>query len=654
LAYAILVNSQSSSPVINFTIYSIELCTIIGVITGFRLAFTQNFGESLESRPVLYSEDWIEISHSPINDTRKLSIIYPETLHPNELFFVNKLKPIAVNTNSIGSFLGSKKSLVLLLAPEDNSILPTYVLTQIVELFQSILSNSKRENKFRIFVITRYCFGPHSNSSETSFPLRSIWGLICAIRNEFPSNANILCIDTDNESYDLMLQSISKKNLNFDTVYRNKIAMSSSMKKVIAAAYLRPLRYNIYQDFKNGVALITGGLGGLGLVSAEALVEAGLHCIVLVSRSGTIKRSNQGLEQKLESLQSIPGVQIILEKCDMSVEHQVESLLARVRNLGPLKVIIHAAGLTDDRLFINQNNESIQNVWKGKADGAWYLHKYTHGVDNDVKQFILYSSVASLGMALPGTVNYSAANSYLDGFALWRTSIGLPCCSIRWSGISGGIGMVAVLENRVSLNEDTRKTLINQRDVNSVLLHILNLPNSVPIVTAVNGAMVNSISYFNMQSTILPSTLLDHNTLKFNFTFPQEKESENVSLFVLAHGYVITPILSMLMHSSTFVEYLHKNTAEDCWNVFELSNECKFNSGYFNVAMRVLESLGIVSITNNSQYRFTENAVDMMSSIPKLDKVIKILRFSWDSLFQPDVPNSVIEEASELMQYIKK
>jgi hypothetical protein len=51
-----------------------------------------------------------------------------------------------------------------------------------------------------------------------------------------------------------------------------------------------------------GLALVTGGLGGLGLVTAEALVEAGAQCVVLVSRSGSIKYTGQGLESRLAGL----------------------------------------------------------------------------------------------------------------------------------------------------------------------------------------------------------------------------------------------------------------------------------------------------------------------------------------------------------------
>jgi hypothetical protein len=268
-----------------------------------------------------------------------------------------------------------------------------------------------------------------------------IWGLIRTARIEMPKT-NILCIDSDQ----VFMQSPTDINILADQLLHElnifgsdslEVAFRGNSRFIPRLKLFTPITLNhsqqsfIFTD-QNGVALITGGLGGLGLVSAEALVEAGLHCIVLVSRSGTIKRSNQGLEQKLESLQSIPGVQIILEKCDMSVEHQVESLLARVRNLGPLKVIIHAAGVVSDALLVNQTEDSMKTVWGAKADGAWYLHKYTLGVDNDLQSFILFSSIASL-VGRRSACNYASANSYLDGLCIWRRSRGLPCSSIEWA-----------------------------------------------------------------------------------------------------------------------------------------------------------------------------------------------------------------------------
>merc|ERR1719162_1884515 len=39
----------------------------------------------------------------------------------------------------------------------------------------------------------------------------------------------------------------------------------------------------------DGVAIITGGTGGLGVVTAEALAESGCKIIMLTSRSGTVR-----------------------------------------------------------------------------------------------------------------------------------------------------------------------------------------------------------------------------------------------------------------------------------------------------------------------------------------------------------------------------
>ena len=52
-----------------------------------------------------------------------------------------------------------------------------------------------------------------------------------------------------------------------------------------------------------GIALITRGLGGLGLVTAEVLFDIGANHIVLVSRSGKAKNyDGQNLEERLSNL----------------------------------------------------------------------------------------------------------------------------------------------------------------------------------------------------------------------------------------------------------------------------------------------------------------------------------------------------------------
>eukprot|EP00435_Cladocopium_sp_Y103_P033920 s4213_g8.t1 len=84
---------------------------------------------------------------------------------------------------------------------------------------------------------------------------------------------------------------------------------------------------------EDGVALITGGsggLGGLGITTAEALVEYGVRHLVLCSRSGRVSADAPGqLLQRLEKLKETATV--TLEACDASQEDQVVALLEKIR-----------------------------------------------------------------------------------------------------------------------------------------------------------------------------------------------------------------------------------------------------------------------------------------------------------------------------------
>jgi len=199
----------------------------------------------------------------------------------------------------------------------------------------------------------------------------------------------------------------------------------------------------------DGSILITGGLGGLGIVTAEMFVELGVRTVVLASRSGKLKYDGQGLSARLDELRET-GVNVVLERCDTGEESQVVELLERVRaQHGPLKGVVHAAGVLSDAMLSKQTEDSIRKVFCSKADGAWYLHKHTEADQLDV--FMLYSSVASL-FGNVGQANYSSANAYMDELARWRVSRGLAGLSIQWPAVSG-VGMAAAMDERVKVDK---------------------------------------------------------------------------------------------------------------------------------------------------------------------------------------------------------
>ena len=131
---------------------------------------------------------------------------------------------------------------------------------------------------------------------------------------------------------------------------------------------------------------------------------------------------------------------MVLRRADVSQREDVERLIREIALGGkPLRGIVHAAGVLDDGILTQLNWDRFERVLAPKMEGAWHLHELTRGLELDF--FVMFSSLASL-LGSPGQANYAAANSFLDGLAHYRWSLGLPAMSINW-GPWRGDGMAA-------------------------------------------------------------------------------------------------------------------------------------------------------------------------------------------------------------------
>ncbi len=181
--------------------------------------------------------------------------------------------------------------------------------------------------------------------------------------------------------------------------------------------------------------LITGGLGALGLVFAGRMVEQGARHLVLMGRKGPTTAA-------LEAIGSLraTGAQITVAAADVSDAGQLSRVLAEIRRSGPpLRGVLHAAGITDDKTLRQLRWEHFASVFAPKVLGGWNLHAQLQSDELDF--FVLFSSAASvLGGA--GQANYAAANAFLDGLAHYRRRAGLPALSVNW-GPWADVGMAA-------------------------------------------------------------------------------------------------------------------------------------------------------------------------------------------------------------------
>ncbi|ACC81629.1 type I polyketide synthase [Nostoc punctiforme] len=273
-------------------------------------------------------------------------------------------------------------------------------------------------------------------NSLTQAPL---WGLGRVIAIEYPANwGGLVDIDTNNspeQTAELVLGDILQPESEDHLAFRNHERYVARLVRAKPQVSTQPVRFSADATY-----LITGGLGALGLEVARWMIKQGVQNLVLVGRrppSVTALNAIQEMEQA--------GVQVQVIQADITDFNQVKQLLSPCKS--QLRGIIHAAGVLSDRIILQQTWESFTQVMAPKIQGAWNLHHLTQDISLDF--FVMFSSAASLlGVAAQG--NYAAANAFLDAFAYYRHSQGLPALSINW-GAWAEVGMAATLDRSLSV-----------------------------------------------------------------------------------------------------------------------------------------------------------------------------------------------------------
>ena len=183
--------------------------------------------------------------------------------------------------------------------------------------------------------------------------------------------------------------------------------------------------------------LVTGGLGGFGLRLLPFLVASGARHITVMDRDPERRRDSEWIRQSSALAYMSADAAFDILPGDVSLEEDVQSCIAQLKR--PLKGVFHLAGKLDDRLLVDMTPQSVAEVFEAKAHGALHLHRATK--DCELDHFVLFSSTAST-LGNPGQINYSAANSFLDGLAARRRRQGLPALCFNMAAVADA-GMAA-------------------------------------------------------------------------------------------------------------------------------------------------------------------------------------------------------------------
>ncbi len=197
-----------------------------------------------------------------------------------------------------------------------------------------------------------------------------------------------------------------------------------------------------------GVYLITGGLGGIGLVLAEDLARSVGARLVLTSRSGFPDDAADPRVRGVRRLEEL-GAEVLVVAADVTDEAAMREAVRQARErFGAVHGAIHAAGVPGGGLIALKTAEAAGRVLAPKVQGSLNLAAALEGEPLDFVALCSSTFAATGGV---GQVDYCAANNFLDAFARQWSARGVRAVSIGW-GAWQEVGMAVDAASRADLS----------------------------------------------------------------------------------------------------------------------------------------------------------------------------------------------------------
>ncbi|WP_437320287.1 SDR family NAD(P)-dependent oxidoreductase [Sorangium sp. So ce385] len=301
----------------------------------------------------------------------------------------------------------------------------------------------ERRDAPKLWFVTRGAVSVGPGDRLTAPEHATLWGLGRAMSLERPALWGGL-IDLPAEIGEDAVAALVSQILAPDG--EDQVALRPSGRFVQRLVRHRGLRSRAARWSTPGTALITGGLGALGLRVAAWLARRGVQHLVLTGRRGASTEEARSSIAALEAL----GAAVTVAQADVADAGAMAAVLADIdARLPPLSAVFHAAGVEDHTPLAALDDARLAEVLAPKVHGTLVLDALMR--DRPLTAFVCFSSIASV-WGSGGQAGYAAANAFLDAWVTARRAAGAPAFAVNWGPWQGG-GMMterglAALERR--------------------------------------------------------------------------------------------------------------------------------------------------------------------------------------------------------------
>ncbi|MDB9520155.1 SDR family NAD(P)-dependent oxidoreductase [Roseofilum reptotaenium CS-1145] len=296
-----------------------------------------------------------------------------------------------------------------------------------LHLLQGLLKSGLKRNWPKLWLVTQGSQPVGENPKNLAVAQSSLWGFGQVVSLEHPHLWGALVdLDPETDRMELLLAELLNPTAEDRIAFRSGQAYVARLAKTLVA------ESEAVSFTEEGTYLITGGLGALGLRTAEWMIEKGAKSLILISRSQPSPEKQNQIARLQEQGAKVRAVQV--DVCDRQA---LESVIEKIPDsMPPLKGVIHLAGVSGGIEPVeNITHADLESVLAAKVMGGWNLHQLTQTLD--LECFVCFSSIAAVWGSF-GQSHYGGANAFLDSLVHYRRSLGLPGVSINWGAWSGG------------------------------------------------------------------------------------------------------------------------------------------------------------------------------------------------------------------------
>lgn len=277
------------------------------------------------------------------------------------------------------------------------------------ELTQKVLKDKTLDR-----VVVQIVIAEKKESFDGKF-FMGLSGLLKSAAQENPRFfGQIILSDSKFSEEELIKQLQENKTKPQDSI----IKYTQGSRHVLRLKEIQGTQNNPSIGFKDqGVYLITGGLGGLGVLFTKEILRQSKNARVILTGRSELNTEKQAVLDKLPCEKG----QVVYKQIDISNLDQVIQLISSLKkDYNHLNGIIHSAGMVSDNFIIKKTAKEFNEVLSPKVVGTYNLDLAAK--DTDLDFMVLFSSGASV-TGNSGQSDYAVANGFMDQFAMYRNEL---------------------------------------------------------------------------------------------------------------------------------------------------------------------------------------------------------------------------------------